>query len=254
MSSNDPNKPTGKRGQRNRKAEPRSRKPAQKQGQKADQKPDLQESAKQLIDATIAKADLAPSTAAAPPEAASTDTATAVETLAVDAAAPVETVLVDAVVPEETVAFEAITPPDTAPIDAVAPADIVTIDAAAPAEIVPVNAMVPANTVSTEAVALAFTFSINALVPPADAAAISFQTIANAYGDYARKSCDETRSFVERLRGVRSLDEALGIQAEFATQAYLTFLAESQKIFGIYRELARQSFRPLERLAARAAR
>jgi len=85
---------------------------------------------------------------------------------------------------------------------------------------------------------------------PACTAAVSFQTIANAYGDFTRKSLEETRSFIEKLTGVRSLDKAIELQTEFATQAYQTFVTESQKIRELHSELAKQTFKPLKDLAA----
>ncbi len=79
-------------------------------------------------------------------------------------------------------------------------------------------------------------------VAPANPALIDLQTIAMAYGNYTRKSVEQTRSFFERLAGVRSLDKAIEVQAEFAKQAYETFLTESHKIRELYSGLARQSF------------
>ena len=89
---------------------------------------------------------------------------------------------------------------------------------------------------------------------PADAVPVSLQTIANAYGDFTRKSLEETRSFVEKLRDVRSFDKAMEVQSEFARQAYQTFVAESQKIRGLHSELARQTLKPLEDLMNRTSR
>ena len=100
------------------------------------------------------------------------------------------------------------------------------------------------------AVALADAPSIGA-VAPADNFPVSIQTIANAYGDYTRKSLQDTRSFVEKLMGVRSLDKAIEIQTEFARQAYGTFVAESQKICELYSELAKQIFKPMEGFVAK---
>jgi hypothetical protein len=79
---------------------------------------------------------------------------------------------------------------------------------------------------------------------------VNFQTIANAYGDYTRKSLEQTRSFVEKLTGVRSLDKAMEAQAEFAKQSYETFIAGSQRICELHRALATQAFRPLRRLSS----
>ena len=74
----------------------------------------------------------------------------------------------------------------------------------------------------------------------------SLQSIASAYGDYTKKSFDDTKSFVEKLSGVRSLDKAVEVQTEYAKSAYETFVADSQKIAGLYTDLAKQTFKPLE--------
>jgi hypothetical protein len=71
-----------------------------------------------------------------------------------------------------------------------------------------------------------------------------FQAIATAYGDYTKKSFEDTKSFVEKLSGVKSFDKAIEIQTEFAKTAYETFVAESQKIGALYGDLAKQSYKP----------
>src|ERR1700676_3871934 len=75
--------------------------------------------------------------------------------------------------------------------------------------------------------------------------------IASAYGDYTKKSFEDTKSFVEKLSGVKSLDKAIEVQTEFAKSAYETFVAESQKIAGLYTDLAKQTFKPLEGMVAK---
>ena len=77
------------------------------------------------------------------------------------------------------------------------------------------------------------------------------QAIATAYGDYTKKSYEDSKSFVEKLSGVKSLDKALEVQTEFAKSAYETFVADSQKIAGLYTDLAKQTFKPLEGLVAK---
>jgi phasin family protein len=79
------------------------------------------------------------------------------------------------------------------------------------------------------------------------------QAIASAYGDYTKKSFDDTKSFVEKLSGVKSLDKAIEVQTEFAKSAYETFVAESQKIAGLYTDLAKQAYKPFEGLVAKFA-
>ena len=75
--------------------------------------------------------------------------------------------------------------------------------------------------------------------------------IASAYGDYTKKSYEDTKSFIEKLSGVKSLDKVLEAQSEFAKTAYETFVADSQKIAGLYGDLAKQTFKPLEGLVAK---
>jgi hypothetical protein len=75
--------------------------------------------------------------------------------------------------------------------------------------------------------------------------------IATAYGDYTKKSLEDTKAFVEKLSGVRSLDKAIEAQSEYAKSAYATFVADSQKIAGLYGDLAKQAFKPIEGLVAK---
>ena len=71
-----------------------------------------------------------------------------------------------------------------------------------------------------------------------------FQAIATAYGDYTKKSFEDTKLFVEKLSGVKSLDKVIEVQTEFARTAYETFVTESQKIGALYGDLAKQSYKP----------
>ncbi|MDB5638897.1 MAG: hypothetical protein JWP51_3805 [Bradyrhizobium sp.] len=135
-------------------------------------------------------------------------------------------------------------------IGEVAPADAPSIGAAAPADAPSMGAVAPADALSIGEAALADAPSIGAAAP-ADDHPVSIQTIANAYVDYTRKSLQESRSFVEKLMGVRSFDNAIEVQTEFARQALADFVAESQKICELYGKLATQIFRPWEGLAAK---
>jgi hypothetical protein len=71
-----------------------------------------------------------------------------------------------------------------------------------------------------------------------------FHAIATAYGDYTKKSFEDTKLFVEKLSGVKSLDKAIEVQTEFAKTAYETFVTESQKIGALYGDLAKHSYKP----------
>jgi phasin family protein len=92
---------------------------------------------------------------------------------------------------------------------------------------------------------------VDAALAAANCASVDFQTLATAYGNYTRKSFEDTKAFVEKLSGVRSLEKAVEIQTEFAKQAYETFVTESQKIRELYSGLAKQSLKPFESLVAK---
>jgi hypothetical protein len=80
----------------------------------------------------------------------------------------------------------------------------------------------------------------------AEASPVNFQTVANAYGEFSRKSLERTRSFLEKLAGVRSFDKALELQTEFARETYETFVAESRRIGEMHGQLAAQRWKRLE--------
>jgi hypothetical protein len=78
-----------------------------------------------------------------------------------------------------------------------------------------------------------------------------FQAIATAYSDYSKKSFEDAKSFLDKLSGVKSVDKAFELQTEFAKTAFETFMAESQKIGGLYRDLAMQAYKPFSGLLAK---
>ena len=85
--------------------------------------------------------------------------------------------------------------------------------------------------------------------------ATSFQSgvtaIANAYGEHVKKQFEETKLLAEKLSGVKSLDKALEAQSDYARTAYDTFVSDAQKIAGLYGDLAKQTFKPLEGLVSK---
>jgi hypothetical protein len=99
--------------------------------------------------------------------------------------------------------------------------------------------------------ALALTDAI-ATGEAADNGSIGFQTIANAYWSYARRSFQQTASLVEKLMGARSFDRAMDAQTEFTRQTCANLVAESQNICELYSRLANQIFRSWQGFAVGA--
>jgi hypothetical protein len=117
-------------------------------------------------------------------------------------------------------------------IGEVEPADVLVVEVAA------------ADAPPADEVAAVHAPPIEPNVPADQNSPINIQTIANAYRDYTRTSFQVNRSFVEKLMGVRSFDKVIEVQTDYARQAYVNFVAESQKICELYGELAKQVFRP----------
>jgi hypothetical protein len=69
-----------------------------------------------------------------------------------------------------------------------------------------------------------------------------FQAIVAAYGDYAKKSFEDSKTFVEKLSSVKSVDKLIQVQTEFARTGYETFVTESQKIGNLYGDFAKQTY------------
>ena len=89
------------------------------------------------------------------------------------------------------------------------------------------------------------------ITAPTMAFPAGFQAIATAYGDYTKKSFEDTKSFVEKLSGVKSFDKVVEIQTDFANSAFETFVAESRKIGALYSDLAKRSYKPFAGFAAK---
>jgi len=79
----------------------------------------------------------------------------------------------------------------------------------------------------------------------------NFQAIATAFGDYAKKSFEDGNAFVEQLAGSKSWDKALEVQADYAKSSFESFVAESQKIGGLYADIAKQAYKPFEGFVAK---
>ena len=79
------------------------------------------------------------------------------------------------------------------------------------------------------------------------------QAIATEVADYSKKSFEDVTKIMEKLLGAKSLDKAIEIQTDFAKTAYEGFVAQATKIGELYADLAKESYKPFETYAAKAA-
>jgi phasin family protein len=84
-----------------------------------------------------------------------------------------------------------------------------------------------------------------------NALAENAKTITTAHAEYTRKAFLDFSEFISKLTSLKSPDEAMKLQAEYARSAYETFLTESKKISELYTDFAKQTFKPFEGLIAK---
>ena len=72
------------------------------------------------------------------------------------------------------------------------------------------------------------------------------QAIATEAGDYSKKSFEDGAAFVEKLVGVKKLDEAITLQSEYAKTSYEGFVAQATKMGEMYNAVAKTAFKPVE--------
>jgi hypothetical protein len=251
MSDIDEKKPTGKAGKRKRNAEQRNRKSEQKQQPKADQLHPVNAKAETIVTAPepLAVAEQAVEAQADTTIMAAEAVPAAVQEASEPAALPTASVETAPVAAEEI---------EQQPHVMVATADALPVVSPYVSE-PPAPAMASVESVELAPVAApevkeqTVTTTPPEVVPETAPVSVthvpvSLQTIANAYGDYTRKSLEQTQCFIDKLTGVRTLDQVVEVQTEFAKQACETFGAEAQKIHDLHRELARQRFERLEGL------
>jgi hypothetical protein len=72
------------------------------------------------------------------------------------------------------------------------------------------------------------------------------QAIVTEFTDYSKKSFEENTKFLEQLFGAKSFDKAIEIQQGYFKNAYEGFVAQSTKISGLYADLAKETYKPIQ--------
>jgi phasin family protein len=78
------------------------------------------------------------------------------------------------------------------------------------------------------------------------------QAIATEATDYSKKSIETGSAHVEKLLGVKKLDEVITLQSDFAKSAYEGFVAQATKFGEMYTAVAKEAFKPVEGAIAKA--
>ncbi|MDB5640977.1 MAG: Phasin [Hyphomicrobiales bacterium] len=86
----------------------------------------------------------------------------------------------------------------------------------------------------------------------ASAVTKSVQQIAAEASDFSKKSLETSSAFMEKLLGAKSLDSAVQIQTDYAKSSYETLVAQATKMGELYTSLAKEAFKPVEAVVAKA--
>lgn len=87
---------------------------------------------------------------------------------------------------------------------------------------------------------------LNAVTASSETANKALQQIATETTDFSKKSYEDGTAVAEKLAAVKSVDQALEIQSEYAKSAYEAFVAQSTKVSEMYQNLAKDAFKTFE--------
>ena len=74
-----------------------------------------------------------------------------------------------------------------------------------------------------------------------------WQAIAAEMSDYSKRTFEDGTATFEKLLGAKSLEQAFEIQTGFARRAYDDYMHQMTKIGGMYTNLAKDAYKPVER-------
>jgi hypothetical protein len=75
-----------------------------------------------------------------------------------------------------------------------------------------------------------------------------WQTIAAEMTDYTKRSFEEGTATLEKLLSAKSFEQAVEIQTGYAKRTYDEYMHQMSKIGGLYAELAKEAYKPVEKV------
>ena len=79
-----------------------------------------------------------------------------------------------------------------------------------------------------------------------------FQALAAELTDYSKRAFDDAIHTWEQLIGVRSMEQAIQIQSQYAKRVYDNHMAELSKLREMYTDIVRDSSKPIEETTRRS--
>jgi hypothetical protein len=78
-----------------------------------------------------------------------------------------------------------------------------------------------------------------------------WQAIAAEMSDYTKRSFEEGTATLEKLLSAKSVEQAIEIQTGYAKRAYDGYMHQLSKIGGMYADLAKEAYKPVEKALGR---
>lgn len=75
-----------------------------------------------------------------------------------------------------------------------------------------------------------------------------WQAIAAEMTDYTKRSFEDGTQTFEKLVSAKSAEQAFEIQSSYAKRAYDEYMHQMSKLGGMYADLAKEAYRPVERV------
>ena len=75
----------------------------------------------------------------------------------------------------------------------------------------------------------------------------NWQSLAAEMTDYTKRSFEDGTQTFEKLLSSKSLEQAVEIQSNYAKRSYDEYMHQLTKFGGMYAELAKEAYKPVER-------
>jgi hypothetical protein len=79
------------------------------------------------------------------------------------------------------------------------------------------------------------------------------QAIAARVTDYSKTAFEDATRAFEQLVGAKSFESVIEIQSQYAKKAYETWVAEASKLGEMYTSVARDAYKPVEKVVTKKA-
>jgi hypothetical protein len=77
------------------------------------------------------------------------------------------------------------------------------------------------------------------------------QAIATRWTNFSKQAFEDATRTFEKLVGVKSFEQAVEIQSDYAKRAYDNWVAEASKLSEMYTNVAREAYKPVEKAVAK---